>query len=421
MDRRGVVSFRSPPAGPTAVARSRTAAEIRTALTLADAADTETASRLAALTRLAGVDLPDSATVGAPPPGAAPAAVRRWWDGLSSAQQRWLVARSPDLVGRLDGLPVAIRDRANRLLMAERRADLLRQRARLLATPRSRWAITELRRLSRAITGVDALAARLTSATDRRAYLLALDTGGDGRAVISVGDPDHAENVLTHVPGMSSDLASSAGELGRVDRVVARCGDLDPAAATAGVMWLDYDAPDFLGEASRRDAATSAGPGLHRFLDGLRASHDGPPARQTVLGHSYGSLVVGSTARSSGLAADALVFVGSPGVGVEHAADLGLPSGRVWAATAGDDIIQHAARPPAGMVADVLHQPGPPSLRLPLGLALPGGELWFGRNPASPAFGGGIFASAPRGHSGYWDAGNPALDGMARIVLGERP
>ncbi|MEK8109345.1 alpha/beta hydrolase [Micromonospora sp. M12] len=47
-----------------------------------------------------------------------------------------------------------------------------------------------------------------------------------------------------------------------------------------------------------------------------------------MLGHSYGSLVVGVAAREHGLAADALVFVGSPGVGVSHAAELGVPSGR---------------------------------------------------------------------------------------------
>ncbi|MFD0785657.1 hypothetical protein ACFQZ8_17265, partial [Micromonospora azadirachtae] len=47
-----------------------------------------------------------------------------------------------------------------------------------------------------------------------------------------------------------------------------------------------------------------------------------------------------------------------------------------------------------------------------------GHELWFGRDPATPDFGGRVFPSGRHGHTGYWDADNPALDGMARIVLG---
>lgn len=47
-----------------------------------------------------------------------------------------------------------------------------------------------------------------------------------------------------------------------------------------------------------------------------------------------------------------------------------------------------------------------------------GHELWFGHDPADPGFGGRVFRSGRGGHSGYWDPGNPALDGMARVVLG---
>ncbi|EEP71692.1 hypothetical protein MCAG_02019 [Micromonospora sp. ATCC 39149] len=202
--------------------------------------------------------------------------------------------------------------------------------------------------------------------------------------------------------------------MGRAARVQARCAALDPTGSTAAVLWLDYDAPDFLHEAVLPHQARDAGPALHRFQEGLRATHDGPPARQTVLGHSYGSLVVGTAARDHGLAADALVFVGSPGVGVDRADGLGLPVGEVWASTAPDDGIRLA---PA---ADELPRRVLRGLS-PLAAVLTGRDdhaLWFGHDPADPGFGGRTFPSGRYGHTGYWDPANPALDGMARVVLG---
>ncbi|MFC7544954.1 alpha/beta hydrolase [Plantactinospora sp. GCM10030261] len=413
VDRDGVVS-RGPTSGPDADRLQATAvAGIRAALGMATEAERATAHRLTELTAAAAAGWPAEPTAGIPAPDTAPAAVRRWWDGLPAAARRWLLANEPALIGRLDGLPVTVRDLANRLLLTGLRADLLARRADLLTGVRPPWALAELRRVSGAIAGLDVLAARLSADTGPRAYLLALATTGDGRAVLAVGDPDHADKVLTYVPGMTSDLPGVAGELGRVDRMAARCAELDPTARTAAVLWLDYDAPDFLDEAARRDTATEAGPALHRFQDGLRVSHDGPPARLTVLGHSYGSLVVGLTARDHGVTADGLIFVGSPGVGVDRVSDLGLPADRVWASTAGNDVIQHFARPPVDLLAGV----AAPAHRLATPYGLPADDLWFGRNPADAGFGGGTFRSGPHGHVGYWDDGNPALDAMARIAL----
>ena len=139
---------------------------------------------------------------------------------------------------------------------------------------------------------------------------------------MALGNPDRAGPGADLRAGDDRRPADVAGELGRAARVLARCAALAPSEETAAVLWLDYDAPDFLHEAACAGQAQDAGPALHRFQEGLRATHDGPPARQTVLGHSYGSLVVGTAARDHGLAADALVFVGSPGVGVDRAAEL---------------------------------------------------------------------------------------------------
>lgn len=55
--------------------------------------------------------------------------------------------------------------------------------------------------------------------------------------------------------------------------------------------------------------------------------------------------MTGVAARDHGLPADSTVFIGSPGVRVEHARELGLPEGSVWATRADNDIIQRACDP----------------------------------------------------------------------------
>ncbi|MFV2099910.1 alpha/beta hydrolase [Micromonospora sp. LOL_024] len=402
-------------AGPTVV---QVGTALRDALDLAAAADREAAARLARLSEGA-----DSGWLARPPPDrpavdADPALVHLWWSGLTPAERRWLVTHESELVGRLDGVPPADRDQANRLLLDTRRSALLSRWDQLLTrVPRGPLEMAGLRGVEAALAGLDALAVRLESPHPPRAYLLGLDVGGEGRAVVALGNPDRATDVLTYVPGMGSGLDDATGELGRAARVLARCAELAPGEQTSAVLWLDYDAPDFLHEAAGDGQARAAGDALHRFQEGLRASHDGPSARQTVLGHSYGSLVVGTAARDHGLAADALVFVGSPGVGVAHATELGMPPGQVWASTAPDDVIR-LTRPPGDLARQAVLGAYPMGTIAGL-LDGPDDERWFGRDPAEPSFGGRSFPSGRHGHTGYWDPANPALDGMARIVLGQ--
>ncbi|PWR13147.1 hypothetical protein DKT68_01465, partial [Micromonospora acroterricola] len=406
-----------PPGERDGPAAARVAAAIRVALELAGAADRAATIRLDELATAAVDGWQAPPPPGRPAPGADPATVRAWWAGLAPAQRRWLVGHEPTLVGRLDGVPVAARDQANRLLLGARREELIAERRRLLSrVPPGPVGSLRLRRVEARLAGLDALADRLAGPQAPRAYLLRLDTAGEGRVVVSLGDPDQADRVMTYVPGMTAGLDDAPGELTRVARVLGRCAALDPGEQTAAVLWLDYDAPDFLHEAATAGQARDAGPALHRFQEGLRASHEGPPARQTVLGHSYGSLVVGMAARDHGLAADALVFVGSPGVGVTRAAELGMPPGQVWASSAPDDVIR-LTRPPDDLARQVLLTTSP--LAAALTLTERGEhELWFGGDPAGASFGGRTFPSGRHGHAGYWDPGNPALDGMARIVLG---
>jgi hypothetical protein len=137
------------------------------------------------------------------------------------------------------------------------------------------------------------------------------------------------------------------------------------------------------------------------------------------LGHSYGSVVVGAAGSRGGWAADSVVFVGAPGVGVDSAAELHAPAGQVWSSTSRSDVIQYAARAPGPLVAGLALTAVAPIVGPVLAFGRPDDDLWFGHNPSDPAFGARVFPSQPdAGHLGYWDPGRPALDDLARITLG---
>ncbi|WP_433793359.1 alpha/beta hydrolase [Actinoplanes sp. CA-252034] len=367
------------------------AGDLTTALALAAEADSTATTRLSVL---AAIPPAPPAPASFPPCTAGPGEVRRWWEQWSPAERTWLLVTHPAAFAGADGIPIADRDVANRLLLDDARLELDRMRA----------AGVDRGRLGDLREGLDRLTARLEEEGGPRAYLIGLGLDGEGRAVVALGDPDHSAHVLTHVPGMTSDLKSLGGELTRAERVAVRAGELGPAQSASAVLWLDYDAPDFVHEAASDRQARDGAPELTRFQEALRATHEGGPAHQTVLGHSYGSLVVGRAAAAGGLPADTVVFVGSPGVGVDSAAELRLPTDRVWSTTSLTDPIQYAAVAPKDL--------------------LPDGErhLWFGRNPSDPGFGARVFPSQfDAGHLGYWDRGGPALDALARITLGGAP
>lgn len=402
------------PDGHEAAVRT-TVAALGTALAVAARADATAAGRLAELAAVAvasfGVD-PAGTTgrVMLPRCGATPEEVRRWWDALTAAERRWVTAAEP-ATGALDGVPAAFRDLANRVLLDDVRAGLDR------AVDGAHGA--ELRRLRRLRSGLDALADRLTDTAEPRAYLLRLDLAEEGRAVVALGDPDRADNVLTHVPGMTADLASLDGELVRAARVAEAARRLAPEESTTAVLWLDYDAPDFVDEAAAARRAEAGAEALRRFQDGLLVAHDGGPVHRTVLGHSYGSLVVGAAATRAGLAADSVVFVGSPGVGVDSAAELASAVGQVWSTTSASDIVQYAAVAPGEMLWDAAVASVVPAVGPALAFGRPEDDLWHGHNPSDPEFGARIFASAPdAGHLGYWKPGRPGLDALANITLG---
>jgi Alpha/beta hydrolase len=425
-------------------------ARIDTAVQYANDLDTTTAADLYALFPSVAESMTVVDLSSVPRPGSDPAAVKEWWDGLTFAQQRWLIENDPAAIGRLDGIPADARDQANRILLEESKRDLeaqkrdLQSRMDALADPANAdpsqpnplgAAMAERKRLQAQLDvingklqGIDAVDHRMSTedGAEGRGYLLLFDTDGNGHAVVATGNPDTAANIVTYVPGTGAKLGDMRGFMSRADLMAATADGYNPAVPTVGVVWLGYDAPaDIVPNAMNVDYANHASADLSRFQDGLRVTHvgvnhDGAPSHNTVLGHSYGSVVVGVAQRNGGLHADDLIFVGSPGVGVDNVSDLHMSGSHVWSSHTGNDPILGAKNMRDTVVA------GSASAVVPGALvgAFGSDHLLYGTNPDSPNFGGQNFASQDgtpgvQAHSDYWNLNSPSLSNMAHIIAGQ--
>lgn len=240
-------------------------------------------------------------------------------------------------------------------------------------------------------------------------YLALIDD--QGHAAVSIGNPDTASRTATFVPGTGQDMAAFEGSDRKSEAMFRATLLADPGLAANDVAvttWMGYDRPMDLGEAAWPGRAENGGAALDTFIDGMHASHQGAvPAVDTVIGHSYGSTLVGGAATGGNeLAADNVIAVGSPGMLVDNSGDLNLdPGAKVYSMTARNDIISLVTDMTLG--AD------------PFGQDFGATRLWSNPGPSWDPTGliGDVAA-----HSSYWDSQeNPALDNMGAIIAGLPP
>lgn len=331
-----------------------------------------------------------------------PAAVNTWWSSLSESEQDAAMNEHPEFLRDLDGIPAIVRDELNREHLDDEIERFEEEVERLDDED-------ELADAQESLRALEALQERVNNEEKEEGaednFLLALDpTGETGRAIVAVGNPDTADNVGTLVPGTNTTWQSIGTQL---DRAEALQQSTEIAASEGSsnsvISWIGYDTPKDL-EAVGPGYAEDAAELLNGFQDGLRSTHEGEePSNNTVIGHSYGSTVVGHTAQSSdGLDADELVFVGSPGVNADHVSELGFDSDDVHASTAENDNITIA----------------------------PGAV--HGEDPTSEEFGATQFDSdegsdltlktLPFGaaHSEYFDVNNESWEYMGEVIAGQQ-
>lgn len=321
-----------------------------------------------------------------------PQRVHDWWTNLTQQERDAIAAAHPDMIGNLDGIPCKDRDRLNRDFIALRKKQLqdeLTARQGVPSYAHDENFQKETRRLKNELDRIDQIDKLPKVSADGLAPMLLLGfdpNGPQGRAIVSVGNPDLAKNVVTLVPGMTQTMASMGDNVHRADLMRQSADKASGQPSTAAIAWLGYDTPGQTDATSSSHADAGAKP-LANFAIGLGVTHVGPPAHTTMVGHSYGTLVVGKAMIDAGMRPNDVMFVGSFGVGVDHAKDLGIPPGHVWSTTADSDWQVHLL-----------------------------GSL-FGHQPADVYFGGRTFdAARSSGHSGYWDQASESLDNMGRII-----
>ncbi|WP_346042978.1 alpha/beta hydrolase [Actinomadura chokoriensis] len=356
------------------------------------------------------------------PDGKDPKKTAKWWRGLTPEQRQEYITAHPDRIGALDGLPADVRDQANRLVLHETHADV-QQRLNALGKPPEQFLsgptgpVTnplyqiwkdEHDRLAGQLKGMDAIQTNLDMAGQKNlpeGYLLGFDTRGNGHAIVARGNPDTAAHTAVYVPGTYANLAGIETGLHRGNSLWMKTAEISPGQPVSAITWLGYDAPQSIPlEAPFRSYADHGAPLLNQFVDGTRVSHQGNPTHLTMIGHSYGSTVIGSAAVHGDLNTDDIIFAGSPGVEAGRAADLGIGPEHVYSDRAPGDPV-----PYGGNYTE-----------------LPGRYLGVPTVPGDPAFGGRTLDYGPRAegfdpteaHTSYFDETSISLKNMAKVIAG---
>jgi len=328
--------------------------------------------------------------------------VATWWGAIPSSGQKTLATAAPEVIGNLDGVPFAVRDRANRLTLAravsqlETSIDSGAGRAKLIE---KRHHLDILRQVSRTL--------ERRSAEPKR-QLLTLDPSGEVRAAVVVGDLATADYVSYLVPGMfftvqgqMYDWTVIAQDLHRQQAAwLKTLAPSDPALSgktTATVAWIGYQTPGVLDIASL-DRAESGANFLGHAIQGIRAARAGSQPFVSLVTHSYGSTAAMMELAKGGMTVDALAIIGSPGSAAQSASALAVKNGNVFVGEAAWDPIVNTA--------------------------------FYGSDPGASAFGAHRMdvaaatdpithksLAAAVGHLGYFDTGTTAMRNLALIGL----
>jgi hypothetical protein len=315
-----------------------------------------------------------------------PRDLHSWWSGLSEDEKQELFRTDP-FIGNRDGIPQAERDFYNR------------QNLQHL------WERAHIERDNERIRYYD----EIKNMLDQRkigepTYFLSY-LGEDGRYAIALDNPDLADNSVVFLKPAGSvysvDFAQETMEQIRQSAVL-----VDPNSRTSVTFWGNYDNPSSMVETMFPQFATDGAAAVRSYHDGLRVTHQGPPAHTTTIGYSYGGVLAGHAAgHGFTLDTDEMIFIGSWGTGVDHVCDLSL-AGVEPGRTADHVFATLAPRDPLQFMPDT-----------------------HGPMPTDPEFGAFAFAagSAPdisgwnlldHDVQNYLSSGNPSSRSIGLIVTG---
>ncbi|MCZ7433849.1 alpha/beta hydrolase [Streptomyces sp. WMMC1477] len=361
------------------------------------------------------------------PEGRPPKENAAWWNGLTPEEQADYTALYPASIGALDGIPSDVRDEANRAVLAQTKGDYETRLTAIPPTPalyaqpgqseqtdwRERAAKVqewkdkygdEHERLTKALKGMEAIEDRFDSTGVQglpEAYLLKFIPEADGRVVIANGNPDTADHTAVYVPGTGSELSKVEGDIKRVNSLWGASAPMASGENVSTIVWMDYDAPDsVVKDAPFSHYAHDGSEGFAKFMNGVHESNTtNSGGHYTTVGHSYGTTLIGATARLHDLQADDIVLAGSPGVEVGKASEMDVPKGHVWNQEAEGDAVPD------------------------IGRWSHGGEQWEYEGgvrivPSDEIFGSNQMSTDTHGHSDYWKEDSESLLNQAAVVTG---
>ncbi|WP_406449756.1 alpha/beta hydrolase family protein [Streptomyces sp. NBC_00876] len=319
-----------------------------------------------------------------PPADAPPYKLAHFFAALTSTQRARLADKYPLVVGNLNGAPVTLRYRANRLALQQARTAEQERVHDSRLSPDGR---------AEAVRRADRFRSMLTAGR----HFLAFDPSGRGHAAEVFGDLDRAARISVVVPGVDTNLLTlertgsktNAAPVGMAKSLYAAEHSARPGVRTAVIAWADYTAPVGIG----MDAALGnlAERGAVR-LDALVGALPGA-APVSLFCHSYGSVLCGVAADQLPARVTDIAVAGSPGMRADNAGQLHTRA-RVW-----------AMRDHGDWIADV------PNLEV--------GGLGHGADPVDPDFGARIVSAGDAvGHSGYFEPGTASLGNFAAIGVG---
>lgn len=311
-----------------------------------------------------------------------------------------LIARRPAQVGNLDGIPLADRDRANRVVLDRHLA------AGPDSHPADRYQTLATLQQAATVHLVDGEPVQM------RRYLHTFRPDDD-KVAVAIGPHDldrHDGHAAILIPGTKVRFDRFATQIGRAERLdlQLRSDDADYAAGGLTMVWLGYRNPKNLAAALLPTYANRGGARLAGTVAGLRATLR--DADIGLIGHSYGSKVALRATTHHDAAPDTITLVAPPGGGrqLDVAADrLGRDIDVMWY---GNDFLNRDA--PVGRRAPTA------ILRLAHGAALrdgtPNVRTW--ERPAAPDVIDG-YDGGP--HSAYF-YDDDAIAAIARSALGRQ-
>ena len=343
----------------------------------------------------------------------------QWWSSLTPSEREAALQEFPEYLGNGKGLPASVRNCANNQNLDR---DIAQSTAATTVPNTSAVYGDAKRRLDKAQGVRSALAQAERDHPGVPVQLYGYDAdafGGDGKAIVSVGDLDNAHDVAWNVPGMTTNISSIGGNVDSAGRLYEEATGKGGSSSMASVAWIGYDAPSDsdMGAVAAPGAAKDGGNLLAADIAGFTAARDQAQLGQgagaadnlnlNVVGHSYGTTTVGWAGDDGRLAGqvDTVTLLGSPGTGGATSADeFGIGAENVYVGSAANDLVGHL---------------GSPTSDESFGL---GG---LGSDPATTRYGaerfqaeGGDFSFPIGNHNSYYQEDTESLTNLGKIVTG---